>query len=85
MAATVTVRVVRPLHIGGRPHAAGATLKLSALDAAHAVGTGRAELVHAPDVALLLEAERDDAKRALKQCGKPWREPKVQAPWQRIA
>lgn len=78
---TITVRVTRPLHLDGRRVEAGSTLKLTALQASDALHSGRAELLHLPDLAQCHAAIRADTTRLLRESGAtrigaapdPWR------------
>jgi len=58
----VPVRVLRPMYHRGRPHTAGKIIEMTALEAWHAVGSMRAELVNPEcDHALALEAAREQS------------------------
>lgn len=78
MSDSITVRVLRPIHSRGERVAAGTTLKLPALAAADAVDTGRCELTHAPDKALLQAAVRADVAAMLRH----ERQRPAAGPWQ---
>lgn len=80
----LVIRCTRPAWIAGRALAAGETVKVSALEAALAVDTGRFELAHDADAAELEQARRADLRRAIALAGTPWRSPAVSPPWTRI-
>ena len=85
MSGAIIVRVVRALMHGGRRVEAGETLKVPALVAAELLASGRAELVHGDDADEVHKARQADVRRAIAAAGKPWHEPRVSEPWQRIA
>lgn len=81
----IVVRCMRPAWLGGRPLAAGDTAKVSPLEAAHAIASGRFELVHDADAAEARAALDADTRRVLAQAGRPWRGPAIAPPWQRVS
>ncbi|MCU0940205.1 MAG: hypothetical protein MUC86_13975 [Burkholderiaceae bacterium] len=80
----IAVMVTRPCHIGGKAHAAGALLKLDALDAAQAVASGRAVLEHADDAVALREAIDKDTQRVLRLERQPAALPAHNPNWMRF-
>lgn len=80
----IVVRALRPAMLGGRRFEAGETAKVSALEAAMAIDSGRFELAHEGDAAEVLQAKRADVGRAIAQAGRPWHGPQVSAPWRRV-
>lgn len=82
---SVIIRATRPAMVAGRRVEAGETARVSALDAALAVDSGRFVLADETDAAEVEQARRDDVRRAIQQAGQPWNGPAVSPPWQRVA
>lgn len=57
MAELIDVRLLRPVNFGGQVRGLGETLSVPAAVAAELVGSGRARLVDAADLALIVDAE----------------------------
>ena len=64
--ARISVRVLRPLHFRGQPHAAGEVLRVEPLDAWQLASSGRAEVADPNDMQAVREALEADTRRALR-------------------
>lgn len=85
MGAEIILRVTRAMMHAGQRIEPGRTLRVPASMAAMLLDSGRCELAHEGDADAVLKARQADTKRAIAQAGKPWHEPRVSEPWQRIA
>jgi hypothetical protein len=65
----IQLRVLRPLHHGGKVHPAGAVVTLEAAAASDALQTLRAELVNADDLAVVRQAADAAATAAVRSLG----------------
>lgn len=79
------IRVLRPVLHRGERIEAGTTLKVPAHDAALLLDSGKCELAHAGDAAVVAAARRAELARVLAQAGRPWQPPTFGDAWQALS
>lgn len=69
MSTAVNIRILRPLFLRGQRQEAGQVVQASAIDAAMAVATGRAEFVSADDLSQANAGVREETAQQCKKGG----------------